>query len=250
MVQRFEDTLFQPIIAPRVAVYDDPRMGPEPVSRAVGVLQQLRPIRREHRRARRLASAAREFFRIPNRSTAKARALVSCSNQQTITIVGDSEVGPGQATCLGTAGVASGRGSGERLRGRRRRNAPCHARQCPQGPIPIMVHPGNGEGLQHCGHTARYASSSIRNSDTVSVPPVDSAGWTELEWYPMVINANAGAADPRPAPVVAMMVSAGPKRLDGRRLQRVHERPVRCRHRETAAESEWCRSELRPHERQ
>ena len=56
MTQRWDDTLFQPVQwYPRVAVYDDLRgWDTEPVPRTRGVLQQLRPLRRHHRRAGRL----------------------------------------------------------------------------------------------------------------------------------------------------------------------------------------------------
>ena len=246
MTQRWDDTLFQPTQwFPRVAKYDDLRgWDTQALPRPVGVLQQLRPLRRPHRRARRLDRQRHGRAAEPaGGATAAARERLArvLESDDVITIVGADEVGPGQATAAGrSARLALRRRHGQRLRvgdgeevtsGRRRaRRFPARVRfpstwcTC-RNARSLFANAGSD-------HAAR-ARVLLEALDAVSVPAAHAAGRAERRHgVPDGDQLEPGRRRSRDrASVVADdgRQQRDVVRLDGRRLQPVHEHPVRRR---------------------
>ena len=103
MTQRWDDTLFQPVqwYPPRRRLRRPARLGHEPLSRPRRVLQQLRPLRRDDRRAgwldrQRHRGAAERAGGPHSRRRANDTDARPRFRRPTITIVGEDESGPGQ----------------------------------------------------------------------------------------------------------------------------------------------------------
>ena len=242
MTQRFDDTLFQPTQwFPRVAKYDDLRgwdtslyLGPAEfynnfgrfdvridvpagwIVSGTGVLQNPQEV---------LTASARE------------RLATVLDSDEVITIVGDDEVGPGQSTAAGdrlvwhfvadmvndfawaTAKNFVWRATRATIPGK--------------GPVPIhMVYlPERANLFANAGPITRHALEFYSKLwapypfPQLTLQDGPSSGME----YPMVINSNQGAADHETgAPVVADdgRHQRDVVRLDGRRIQPVHEHPV------------------------
>jgi hypothetical protein len=208
MVQRFEDTLFQPTQwYPRVAVYDDLRgwdrnlyLGPSEFYNNFGRFDVSIDVPGGW-----LVSGTGVLQNPEQVYTAKARERLShvLESNETITIVADDEVGPGQATMPGERLVwhlvadqvndfAWATAKKYTLRATR-------ATVPGKGPIPIyMVHrPEMARAYNSAGDIARHAIEFYSKLWTpypfpqLTLQDGPSAGME----YPMVINANAGAAD-------------------------------------------------------
>jgi hypothetical protein len=208
MVQRFEDQLFQPTQwYPRVAKYDDlrgwntdPYLGPSEfynnfgrfdvridvpagwIVSGTGVLQNPQQV---------LTPQARERL---------ARVLQS---NDVVTIVGDDEVGPGQATAAGDRlvwhHVADNVNDFAWATARKFTWKATRATVPGKGPIPIhMVYqPARANLFNNAAEIARHA---IEFYSKLIVPypfpqlTLQDGPSSGME-YPMVINSNAGAAD-------------------------------------------------------
>jgi len=208
MVQRFDDTLFQPTQwFPRVAVYDDLRgwdrnlyLGPSEFYNNFGRFDVRIDVPGGW-----LVSGTGVLQNPEQVYTAKARERLShvLESNETITIVGDDEVGPGQATMPGERLVwhlvadqvndfAWATAKKYTLRATR-------ATVPGKGPIPIyMVHrPEMARSYNTAGDIARHAVEFYSKLwapypfPQLTLQDGPSAGME----YPMVINSNAGAAD-------------------------------------------------------
>ena len=208
MVQRIEDTLFQPTQwYPRIAVYDDLRgwdrnlyLGPSEFYNNFGRFDVSIDVPGGW-----LVSGTGVLQNPEQVYTAKARERLShvLESNDTITIVGDDEVGPGQATMPGERLVwhlvadqvndfAWATAKKYTLRATR-------ATVPGKGPIPIyMVHrPEMARSYNTAGDIARHAVEFYSKLwapypfPQLTLQDGPSAGME----YPMVINANAGAAD-------------------------------------------------------
>ena len=208
MVQRYDDTLFQPTQwFPRIAVYDDLRgwdrnlyLGPSEFYNNFGRFDVRIDVPGGW-----LVSGTGVLQNPEQVYTAKARERLShvLESNETITIVGDDEVGPGQATMPGERLVwhlvadqvndfAWATAKKYTLRATR-------ATVPGKGPIPIyMVHrPEMARQYNTAGDIARHAVEFYSKLwapypfPQLTLQDGPSAGME----YPMVINSNAGAAD-------------------------------------------------------
>ena len=208
MIQRFDDTLFQPTQwYPRVAVYDDLRgwdrnlyLGPSEFYNNFGRFDVRIDVPGGW-----LVSGTGVLQNPEQVYTDKARERLShvLESNETITIVGDGEVGPGQATMPGERLVwhlVADQVNDFAWATAKKYNLRATRATVPgKGPIPIyMVHrPEMARAYNSAGDIARHAIEFYSKLwapypfPQLTLQDGPSAGME----YPMVINSNAGAAD-------------------------------------------------------
>jgi hypothetical protein len=208
MVQRYDDTLFQPTQwFPRVAVYDDLRgwdrnlyLGPSEFYNNFGRFDVRIDVPGGW-----LVSGTGILQNPEQVYTAKARERLArvLESNETITIVGDDEVGPGQATMPGERLVwhlvADQVNDFAWAAARKYTLRATRATVPGKGPIPIyMVHrPEMAKAYNEAGAISRHAIEFYSKLwapypfPQLTLQDGPSAGME----YPMVINSNSGAAD-------------------------------------------------------